>query len=365
MYGHQDEDDNDGRSDRDRMSASTRHRPGAREDSEEEEKLYLSPPPGLYNQPPHSLAADSVLHTSDSANNARSHHLTVPMSGEEAYQRRAAMSKGIQPTPDRGHHSALQQGPKLDLSPPQASLNDPIEPEETAEVKNTSASDSGPASSHMDLAARQSAAAAIAARLARAAPPTQANIEPRAAQLDSRNTELSDPAGFAERLMAQWGHQKGEGLGADGNVGRAEPLVMEREKAAKSSQSSRLDRWGGKPGSNSARPARGKFSTQDPRAAEDLSRFGSPSEVVLLENLIASADDIDDTLPEEISAECSRHGIVHRVAIQPPTRVFVVFTGPAGAWKCVRELNGRFFGGRSVAARYYNRADFERGDYSK
>jgi splicing factor 45 len=79
--------------------------------------------------------------------------------------------------------------------------------------------------------------------------------------------------------------------------------------------------------------------------------------------------DNDDDLTGEIGDECSKHGYVQRVFIWPNgdngVHIFVKFSGMAGAWRCVKELEGRFFGGKTVRARYYPLIDFERGDYTK
>lgn len=324
-----------------------------RED-DEEEKLYLSPPPQSYDPPSSVLQPpqpESSSRQPAPATGEEAYQRRQAMSGEEAYQRRLAMSQsaaGGQPPPPQ------PQGAGSEFPPARSPGAPPGPP--PAFVDRTVISD--------DASARQSAAAAIAARLAKSAPAreeTSGHADP------SDSTPAGGSGDFAERLMAKWGHVAGQGLGAEGNQGRTEALVMEKvggNDGAHKRRNFQRDEWGETvaSGATNSSMARGRYVGKDPRAEADLERYGQPSEVVLLQDMIASQEDIDDSLPEEISAECSRHGIVERVAIVPPTRIFVIFTGMAGAWKCVRELDGRFFAGRKVKASYYSRRAFESGD---
>lgn len=75
--------------------------------------------------------------------------------------------------------------------------------------------------------------------------------------------------------------------------------------------------------------------------------------------------------------------VQHLVEPPPPDpaeclRVFIVFSGMAGAWRSIRELDGRFFGGRKIVsagdrgkerlltrlqrATYFDEVRFDRGE---
>lgn len=90
-------------------------------------------------------------------------------------------------------------------------------------------------------------------------------------------------------MMAKWGHKEGQGLGTDGS-GIVNALSVEHVKGAKGSGNAR----GGM--SN-----RGKIiNDNDDVKAREKARFGEPSPIVLLTNMVGPEDVDDSDLRGEI-----------------------------------------------------------------
>ncbi|EMD34411.1 hypothetical protein CERSUDRAFT_107594 [Gelatoporia subvermispora B] len=290
---------------------------------------------------------------------------SVTLSDKEAYLRHLALST-TRPTPPP--FSKESSPPALAYNPfaPPASVPPPPAP--------------APGLSEDKVRSSREAAAAIAAKLAKLAPPQasassgspSASPEPSGSAGEAPGlSKRPDPHGFAARLMAKWGHKEGQGLGADGS-GIVHALTVEqiaagRAKGQKGNQGGK----GIQPGSKMGKIVN---MNEDAKTREDRERFGEPSRVVLLTNMVGLEDVYDEDLRDDIGGECSKNGTVERVLVhptdpQPPNpeeavRIFVLFAGPVGAWKTVRELDGRFFGGRTVRARYFPEALFQRCEFN-
>ncbi|KAK3838028.1 MAG: hypothetical protein J3R72DRAFT_192095 [Linnemannia gamsii] len=103
-------------------------------------------------------------------------------------------------------------------------------------------------------------------------------------------------------------------------------------------------------------------------AAQASAFKGTPSPVILLTNMVGPGE-VDDTLQEETAAECEKFGAVVRCLIfeiqnkkVPPeeaVRIFVKFGTKEAAERALKDLHGRFFGGRQVRGQFYDEARFD------
>lgn len=174
--------------------------------------------------------------------------------------------------------------------------------------------------------------------------------------------------------MEKYGHKKGSGvrrstaatahatqLGAS-ETGMIKPLTVEQQKGktkgAGPPDSSAPTGFGSGRTNTIVDERRGK------READDRVRYGEPSRVVLLRN-VCGRGQVDEDLPGEIAEEAAKHGYVERVfahtmPINVPddeaVRIFIIFSGPAGAYEAVRAFDRRFFGGRTIRATYFDTA---------
>lgn len=82
--------------------------------------------------------------------------------------------------------------------------------------------------------------------------------------------------------------------------------------------------------------------------------------------------EVDDELEDEVGSECAKYGTVTRVLIfeitEPnfPTdeavRIFVQFERSEETTKALVDLDGRYFGGRTVRATFYDEDKFSKNE---
>ena len=230
------------------------------------------------------------------------------ITGGEAYQRRVALSSQQVPVPPQpqqqpsepsdssGYDSFTQLVPQPPSSIPSATSAGDV-PDFEERVRNS-----------------RNAAAAIAAKFSAFELPGEVkdSSEPAfeesgpgpstryafwAFDLIGPNIEIPrpDPHTFAARLMAKWGHKEGQGLGADGS-GIVHALSVEQVKGSKGA-----DAKGKGKGKGSGR-GRIIDAGADARAKAEAERFGEPSRVIVLTNMVGPEDASDPDLPGDVGS---------------------------------------------------------------
>jgi splicing factor 45 len=141
-------------------------------------------------------------------------------------------------------------------------------------------------------------------------------------------------------MMQKMGWSEGRGLGRE-EQGMTTPLVAHK-----------TDRVAGTiaPGAEARRSA------------------PTPTCVVCLRGMVGPGE-VDEALEDEVAEECEKHGPVVCVLIfevtepgcapEDAVRIFVQFTRADSAAKARTEMDGRFFGGRTVRASFFSEARFE------
>mmetsp|Transcript_16503 Transcript_16503/g.22806 ORF Transcript_16503/g.22806 Transcript_16503/m.22806 type:complete len:417 (+) Transcript_16503:318-1568(+) len=154
----------------------------------------------------------------------------------------------------------------------------------------------------------------------------------------------------AQRMMAKMGWRHGDGLGKD-KQGMSTPLMAKKIDGR----------------SAVIVNAKEKPPPEEPRRPSSIGQ--KPTRVLLLRNMVGPGE-VDEDLEEEVAEECSKYGDVVRVMIfevtdpgfphQEAVRIFVEFTRPEQSTKGMIDLDGRFFGGRTVHACFFDEDRFER-----
>ncbi|CAJ0839155.1 10213_t:CDS:10, partial [Entrophospora sp. SA101] len=164
---------------------------------------------------------------------------------------------------------------------------------------------------------------------------------------------------FAHRLLAKYGWQEGQGLGKN-EQGINVPLMVKKTDVRSGiiiNNSSNINN---------------PVQVGNELIQKAIQNIETPSRVILLRNMVGPGQ-VDDTLQEETADECNeKYGTVERCLIfevpngklpdNQAVRIFVKFVDIEAAIKAKKDLNGRFFGGRSVSAKYFDEARFDKLD---
>lgn len=170
----------------------------------------------------------------------------------------------------------------------------------------------------------------------------------------------------AAKIMAKYGFKEGQGLGKK-EQGMSVALQVEKTSKRGGRIIHEKEIMPPPPAISPpifAQPATADTLKSEPSITEIMR---SPSKIVLLRNMVGPGE-VDEELEPEVKDECNtKYGDVIKVLIneipnvvpEEAVRIFVEFKRIESAIKAVVDLNGRFFGGRTVKAGFYDVEKFE------
>ena len=184
---------------------------------------------------------------------------------------------------------------------------------------------------------------------------------------DSQNHRNSEE--FAAHFMAKYGWSKGQGLGAT-QQGMLNPLAVSGTASAATSKKAKR-KFAEAAAANKPiakvtgmATAKGRIIS-DSRAEQnksDKDKYGVPTRIVCLMNMVGR-EEVDEDLSSDVAEEARKHGVLERcfvhvmpayAADEDSVRVFLVYSGLVGAYNAVKAFDARFFGGRTVKAKFYD-----------
>merc|ERR1719421_2663265 len=156
---------------------------------------------------------------------------------------------------------------------------------------------------------------------------------------------------FATKMLKKMGWKDGQGLGKDGQ-GITAPLM-----ARKTDKNVAV-----------IEQAPTKPAAPKPTPGTNFNR--QPTRVVMLTNMVGKGE-IDEDLADETKDEAGKYGEIKSVkCVDVPNarddqavRIFINFSTAESATKALLGFNGRFFGGRTVLARFFSPDLYDKGDY--
>eukprot|EP00927_Polykrikos_kofoidii_P028298 TRINITY_DN24731_c0_g1_i1.p1 TRINITY_DN24731_c0_g1~~TRINITY_DN24731_c0_g1_i1.p1 ORF type:complete len:440 (+),score=111.78 TRINITY_DN24731_c0_g1_i1:80-1399(+) len=165
---------------------------------------------------------------------------------------------------------------------------------------------------------------------------------------------------YATKMMKKMGWKEGGGLGKD-NQGMTTPLVLQK-----------TDKVTGKIVEGVKREAPAAQGQPEAKHAKAGTSTRPPTRVLLLNNLVG-AGEVDEDLEEETAEEASKYGKIRKCVIKEikgvpddqAVRIFLQYERSEDATKALVDMNGRYFGGRVVRARFFDEDRFAKGDLDR